>query len=99
MSEYPKWIKATVPGVGEVDMVADSKAEEDAARAGTAVFKLMQAAPESGGVKYTIELPQAEARRAEEAKVEPVPEKPKAEPVKPKAKPPVQPKHVKSKRR
>ena len=66
MNEYPKWIKATVPGAGEVDLVAQSKAEEAAVKDGTASFKFTHAAGLSGGDTYSIVLPEPVAKPVEE---------------------------------
>lgn len=52
--EYPAWVKANVPGVGEVALVVQNEAEAEAVEAGTATFKVTRSAQDW---TYEVVLP------------------------------------------
>jgi hypothetical protein len=49
--EYPRWIKADIPDVGEASVVVQSEAQEAAVKAKTATYKLSKSA---NGDSYEI---------------------------------------------
>lgn len=58
MKDYPKWINADVPGEGEVGLIVQNAAEEEAVKAKTAQFRVTRAAEGTPGLRtYEVVLP------------------------------------------